>query len=508
MSRPGRIIIVGAGIAGLCAAVYARKCGYDTVVLEQNTQPGGLAASWRRGGYTFETGLHSLHGSRPGAPLNATWREVFDIGRLRFIDPPEQVRMVGADGEELAIHSDVDRMEVGLLVRVPQDAAPIRDLAAAVRRLGGLRLVDNPEQAGLTSMMRAIPGLPLIARLSRCTAQEYGSRFQHPLLRAFFGSGDMAGVPALAVLRNMAWMSQRNAGYPIGGSQAVIQPIVAEFARLGGALRLGTRVRRILVERDCALGVELANGEVVGGTAPGRDWVICAADGHAAIYELLLGRYTDAALDNTYRTRPSFPSYVQVSLGVARDLSQQAPCTTRLLAAALEVDPGTRLDRLSVRVFHFDPGFAPQGGTAVTVFLPTRNVDFWVELKALDPARYGNEKRRVAEAVIGVLDQSMPGLRRAVEVTDVSTPASVIAHTGNFRGSMEGWLPVPGSGFAPLRTTLPGLANFRMIGQWVMPGGGLPAGLITARAAVAAICRQDGVPFRPEPDAGRAHEAA
>jgi hypothetical protein len=47
-----------------------------------------------------------------------------------------------------------------------------------------------------------------------------------------------------------------------------------------------------------------------------------------------------------------------------------------------------------------------------------------------------------------------------------------------------------------------------MIGQWVMPGGGLPSGLITARLAIKAICRQDHVPFTPGPAAHRYHEAA
>lgn len=62
---------------------------------------------------------------------------------------------------------------------------------------------------------------------------------------------------------------------------------------------------------------------------------------------------------------------------------------------------------------------------------------------------------------------------------------------------MQGWLLTPGMGFRPLRNTLPGLRHFMMAGQWMMPGGGLPSGLITARLAVRALCRQDGRPFLP-----------
>jgi hypothetical protein len=49
--------------------------------------------------------------------------------------------------------------------------------------------------------------------------------------------------------------------------------------------------------------------------------VISAADGHATIYDLLGGKFRDAAIDRRYSSWKTFPSYLQVSLGVARDLS-------------------------------------------------------------------------------------------------------------------------------------------------------------------------------------------
>jgi len=48
------------------------------------------------------------------------------------------------------------------------------------------------------------------------------------------------------------------------------------------------------------------------------------------------------------------------------------------------------------------------------------------------------------------------------------------------------------------RQTLPGLGRFLMVGQWVQPGGGLPTGLMTARAAIQSICRRDRVAFAPQ----------
>jgi phytoene dehydrogenase-like protein len=487
-----KVAIIGGGIAGLCAAVYAQKSGYQTELFEMNGTAGGLATSWRRGDYTFETCLHWLLGSNPDSAMYSRWQEVFEIGKLVFVHPREYATLETEHGERLSIYTNPDRMETELLKRAPEDAAEIHRFASAVHSFARIALPDpdDPWPHNWLALLRTVPNLPKLRWWSKQSIEDYGNRFRNPLLRAFFQSGDSAQLSAIALVFSLAWMSDLNGGYPIGGSQAIIRLIVENFLAMGGRLRLGAKVDRVVVERDAATGVLLAGGETIA-----ADWVISAADGHATIYEMLGGKYTDKLTERIYGTFKTFPSYLQVSLGVERDLSQQPGYLTRLLDHPLPVDPGTELSRVSFRFFHFDSTFAPPGKTAVTCFLPTRNFDFWLSLQQHDPAQYHAEKDRIAEAVIAILEKSVPGVRQAIEVIDVSTPATVIRCTGNWKGSMEGWLLTPGSGFRMLRMTLPGLRRFLMVGQWVMPGGGLPSGLMTARSAVRAICKQDRVPF-------------
>jgi phytoene dehydrogenase-like protein len=311
-------------------------------------------------------------------------------------------------------------------------------------------------------------------------------------LKSFFGEGDMGKMPALALLISLAWMSEGNAGYCIGGSQALIRLIEERIEALGGRVHFRSRVIRVVVQEGRATGVELAGGEIIP-----ADWVISAADGHATLFELLGGQYVDDLRRRTYAEKELFASYLQVSLGVAADLSDEPPMVTRLLEQPISVDPGTESRNISFRFFHFDPSFARKGHTAVTSLLMTRNYEYWVKLREHDPVLYRAEKQRVAEQVIAVLEKRIPGIRDAIEVVDVSTPATVIRYTGNWKGTMEGWLPVPGAGFRPYPNRLPGLERFFMVGQWVMPGGGLPSGPLTARPAVRAMCREDHVAFTP-----------
>ncbi|MGP0092037.1 MAG: phytoene desaturase family protein [Xanthobacteraceae bacterium] len=489
-----KIVIIGAGIAGLCAAVYARKCGYQVEVLEMHETAGGLATSWHRDGYTFETCLHALPGSSPdNRTARALWREVCEIDKLTFVVPDEFIRVEDENGERLSIYTNLDRLESELLAKAPKDEAEIRHLVAAARKLAGFEMPDP--NAGLVggwlAFLRTLPYLPLLRKWSSLNSEDYAKRLVQKQLRSLFEEGSLGHLfPALNLVIALAALSRNDAGYPIGGSQALIRLIVKKLQGLDADLRCGARVEKILIERDAAVGVQ-----IVGGKTARADWVISAADGHSTIYDLLDGKYRDEVTDKIYRDMETFPSYLQVSLGVARDLSQQAGYLTRLLDVPLQVDPNTRLQQVSFRIFHFDSTFAPPGKTAVTCFLPTRNFAFWTHLQKQDHAQYQAEKQRVAEAVVAVLEKIVPDVRQAIEVTDVSSPASVIRYTGNWKGSMEGWLQTPGTGFRPLRNTLPGLQRFFMAGQWVMPGGGLLPGLMSARSAVTAVCRQDRTPF-------------
>lgn len=492
-----KIIIIGSGIAGLSAAVYALKCGYDVEVLEMHDMAGGLAMSWRRGPYTFETCLHWLFGSNPRGEFHQQWKEIFDISRLMFVDPHEFVRIETEDGDSLRFYTNADMLEAELLRRAPDDVNAIHDFVRSVRMLGKFRLLDPSEDFATRwlNLLHDLPVFPHLAKLSKLSGEEYGARFADPILRAFFSNGDMGKLTALAMTMSLGWMNERNAGYCIGGSQAIIRLITEKIAELGGKIRYKARVERILVENDTAIGVQLAGGEAIP-----ADWVISAADGHATIFEMLGGKYIDDTIRKIYQERKTFASYLQVSLGIGTDLSDQPPMVTRILDDPIVIDPETQLSHVGFRFFHFDPTFAPPGKTAVTSVLPTRNFQYWIDLRKNDPSRYHAEKQRVAEAVIEVLERKIPGSRETIEVVDVATPASVMRYTGNWRASQEGWLLEPGQGFKPLPNTLPGLQRFMMVGQWIMPGGGLPSGPMTARPAIKAICKLDRVPFNVHPE--------
>ena len=282
-----KVLIIGGGIAGLCTGVYLRRLGFDTEILEMHTISGGLATAWKKGGFTFENCVHWLVGSKNGGWLNGTWKEVFDIGRLEFFDDPVfQVLERGAD--RIAIWRDPDRLEAELLAKAPQDAAAVNEFVGLIRRIARLGMPEGDGFLGnIGANLGLVAHLPALSKYSKLSMADFSKRFTNPILRAFFSAG-IGDLSLLAIVFSLAWMAQGNAGYPIGGSLRMIGLIEESYRKLGGRIRFKARVERIRVENGRAAGVSLQGGEELR-----ADIVVSAADGHATIFDMLDGKFTD-----------------------------------------------------------------------------------------------------------------------------------------------------------------------------------------------------------------------
>ncbi len=58
-----KILIIGAGVAGLAAGCYAQMNGYRSKIFELHDIPGGLCTAWEREDYIFDGCIHYLFGS-------------------------------------------------------------------------------------------------------------------------------------------------------------------------------------------------------------------------------------------------------------------------------------------------------------------------------------------------------------------------------------------------------------------------------------------------------------
>jgi phytoene dehydrogenase-like protein len=491
-----KVNIIGGGITGLCAGCYLQMNGYETEIFELNAISGGLCTAWKRKGYTFDGCVHWLVGSGPGEPLFKMWNEVMDMSRIQFVDHEEFFRVEDEKGNTIRVFTDLNRLEKELLDKAPEDARLIREFIGSARNLLSFRMPSDqaPEVMGFGDVLRMLPKLlPHLGQLkkwSRISMGEYASRCKNPLLANMFEGLFSSSTVMLFGIMTLAWMHLKTAGYPIGGSFTIAQAIEKTYLELGGRIRFGAKVREIVVENGKASGVVLENGEKIG-----SDIVISAADGHDTLYRMLGGRFIDKKTKDLYENYEIFPSFIQVSLGLDRTF-EEPHVVSFPLEKSIVLDPETKLDRLRPMIYLFDPTLAPKGKTSVAFILPTRDYRYWTNLRSTDPNRYKAEKKRIADEVVAAMEKRFGNFKSKVEVTDVSTPATVIRYTNNWKGSFEGWLYTSKMGFRRISKTLPGLENFYMAGQWVEPGGGLPTAVMSGRNVTQIICKKDGIPFK------------
>jgi phytoene desaturase len=487
------VIIIGGGLAGLSAGLYTARNGFAPHIFEHHTRPGGVCATWERKGYVFDGCVQMLMGARPGHALRALYEEAGALESLTLEPIHHLQRLVDEQtGDALDITSDLDRLEQDVRAIEPRDQRTIASLLATAR---ALRDLDVPLQSPreIPDVMGSLAQLwrlrRVIAFSIRCPIAvcDLVQRLHNPFLRWAFARVFVPEMPValLAVFLGQLAGGQLMRPTVTGPSEKLVEGIMRRYLASGGRITLGSRVDRILVEQDRAVGIRLA-----GGVERSGDFVVSAADGRATIFEMLEGRYVDAAIRERYSTWPITRPIVQIHFGAATRFPT-APSTSLLaLEHPLDSD-GERASSLLVRLGVEHDG-SPR--TAVQASFET-SFDRWAALYE-DPVRYTAEKERVAGEVLARLERHLPGLAGAVEVTDVATPCTFYRYTRNHRGAFEGWLPSREMLRGQLPKTLPGLDGFYMAGQWVEPGGGIPPALFSGRNVARILCRRERRPFR------------
>lgn len=478
------VVVVGAGLSGLSAALQLAGQGRSVTVVERYGYPGGRMGQADIRGYKIDTGATVL--TMPDIienAFNAVGASMSDYVELMPSDPAYRASF--ADGSVLDVHSDAAAM-----------TAAIEEFAGPEQAAGYLRLRDwltelyKLEIDGFIGSNFSSPLSLLTPQLARLAAiggfrgwEKMVSRFitDERLQRIFTFQALYAGVPpqqALAAYAVIAYMDTIAGVYfPRGGMRAVPEGLAAAAADAGVVFRYGSTVTRL----------ERSGSRVTAVCTDSGDRIAC--DAVVLTTELPL---TYQLLDRTPRRpikfRPS-PSCVVMHVGVPsvggalqhHNISFGANWSKTFDEI---IDEGVLMSDPSLLVTMptaGDPTLAPPGRDLLFVLAPCPNLEVGKVNWAVEGDTYARQMLATAA------ERLLPGLDQDADVLDVVTPADW-ARQGMLAGSPFA-LAHTFAQTGPFRPAnlVRGVDNVVLAGSSTVPGVGVPTALLSGQLAAERI---------------------
>lgn len=493
MGNKKKIIIIGGGVSGMSVGIYAQLNGFDSQIIEKHSIAGGICTAWFRKKYRFDYSIQWLVGTKEGAFHDTMCETGIIDDSTKIINAEIHNRNVAKDGTDLIIYTNLWKWEKYLLSISRKDWKAISRLCRDIRWASHLRPFDiapafRTPLHYLVAFFKCFPSLCMAALHKGQTYTQYikSLKIKNPELEKkllnIYGEGNYS---AYAFLLIMGWYFRKNAGYPIGGSLGVAERMQKRYESLGGEFLFKKNVEEIIIENNVAKGVRLSDGTIID-----ADYVVSAADGHNTLYNLLKGKYRSPKLDKVYASWQLFTSMVQVSFGINKDLKTDFNIQV-ILAGGEKIGSTTLAHNYRILNYNFDPTMAPEGKSCIIIRYDSP-YHLW---EKMTDEEYKEEKKRIEEDALKILEKHYPGSSEFVEVCDVATPKTTIRYTGAWKGSYEGFIPSPKNVVDQLDQKIPNLDHFYLAGQWLFPGGGIPPSVHSGKWALQLICRDEGKKF-------------
>ncbi|MEU0876609.1 phytoene desaturase family protein [Nocardia brasiliensis] len=505
-----RVVVVGAGLSGLSAALYLTGAGRQVTLLERADHPGGRVGRYQGADYEIDSGATIL--TLPElvadalAAVGRTPETCKPALRIHQLAPSYHARF--ADRTELRVFADADAMAAEVAaVCGPAEARRYRRLRDWLARIYAAEYAefldtnfDSPlDLVRLPEKRRALATLVRLGGFGRL-GPRVGRFLRDPrLARLFTFQALYAGLPPAAALSVYGAIPHMDTSlgvyFPEGGMRSIAAAMAEAFTAAGGTLELGTEVTGVDYTRRRATRVR---------TADGRGF-----DCDALVLTVDLGTIDRFGVRRRRGLRAA-PSAVvahgTVPAALARTWPVQAhhiiefgqawrqtfaEITGRRGRGRLMSDPSLLLTRPALtdpelHITRADGAYEP-----LSVLAPCPNLDS----AALDWRRIGPAYLR---EVLGVLEaRGYHGIAEHFTVDHVDTP-----HTWQAQGMLAG---TPFSAAHLFRQTGPfrprnfphGSDNVVIAGCGTTPGVGVPTTLLSGKLAATRITGEQA-PARDE----------
>jgi prolycopene isomerase len=490
------VIVIGAGNAGLTAAVAAQRGGARTLLLERHNIPGGCATSFVRGNFEFEVALHQLSGmgteEKPFI-LRQIFQKLGIMDKLEVVQEHSLYRIVMPGNFDVTLPASVSGLKKTLAEQFPEEAESVAKYLklCEVITMGAFMMLPRAQKANDEKLLQA----------SCPNYVKYGLKSTREVLDEFFVSEDLKaiiaaywcyiGLPTKDItFTDMAMMIYSYAAFKPahikGGSQAISSALLESFMDAGGEIRFNCGADKILTENDAVTGVIAENGETFTCSS-----VISNASPIHTFNELL---DTDqppiqVAQDMKSRRLGTSAFVMYIGLDCTPDEIGVNAASTFIIDDTNEEVAHDNMQSMTPPIhtmltcYNFeDPSFAPEGKTALSL-LCLQYSEPW---ESISPEDYAKTKYEFSEYLIEHAERVFPGIRDNIEEVEVGTPLTMMRYLNTPGGAIYGFQQNTQDG-ALFRERIDAIEGLLMAECWNSMGGFQPTYMVgesTGRAAV------------------------
>lgn len=479
------ILVLGAGIGGLSAAIRLAAAGHPVQILEQNDAPGGKMSQISADGFRWDTGP-SVITMRPVFEelFAAAGRRLEEYLTLLPVDP--LTRYFYPDGTRLDATRDLSRLAEQIAAIDERDVEGFLNFlayGARLHRITGPVFIYNAPPTLRTllkvppaDMLRVDPWLTMDQAICR--------RVRSPQLRqllgrfaTYVGASPYQAPATLSVIAHVELTG--GVWYPRGGIYQIAQAMARLAAELGVEIHYHTPVAQILVQNGAATGVVTAAGEQLPASA-----VVANVD-VATVYDRLLPPDLAPARRRTLCTRETSCSGFALLLGVEGTYPQLAHHNiffnhdyraefTDIFQRGIPPDDPTLYVAVTSKS---DPEHAPPG---------CENWFVLVNAPPLGPHfDWKSEAAAYRTRVLDRLAHRGLDIRTKIRSEQTLTPADLHTRTGAWRGALYGISSnQPLNALRRPHNRCPDVRRLYFAGGTSHPGGGVP--MVTLSGKVAA----------------------
>ncbi len=485
-----KILIVGGGVSGLSAGIYARLYGHDAIICEAHNIAGGNLTGWNRDGYHIDNCIHWLTGTNPATDTYKMWEQLGALGDIEIMQT-EALFTCEHNGETLSLSCDLNKFEGDMLKISAEDRAEIISLIRAVRLVQGLCNIGGDENNKKCSAYELISGAPGLLKYYNITTGELAQKFKHPLLKYFFNSLLGENFGAIFLIFVFAHFCGKNGGIPRGSSACMATRMAEKFKSLGGTLNLGKRVVRINLDDTRAHSVILSDGSHID-----CDYIIITGDPRTAF-----GNYLNLPmpkkLQNLYFD-PRLKRFSSYQCAFTCDCIKLPFVGDYIFEIPEKYQKALNATNIVIREFSHEPSFSPPNKSIIQslIFTNEKMAEKFIQLKSDNKDAYKRKKQELSNIIGTLVEEHFPQLREKIHCIDVWTPATYKRYTDTEIGSWMSFAIF--SKKLPLRLSnrVSGASNIILATQWLQSPGGLPIAAEGGKRAIITINKIEKSKFK------------